>query len=438
MLSDAKYYRANPMMLVRLWVHECHRVYLDRLIMPDDIENYMAYLKVGCKQFEFNTDNLLETPLVYTNFVKSCQGHDKVYMPIEDYAELKKVLEAKLEEYNENMSQMNLVLFEQAMEHIVRISRIIDQPNGNALLVGVGGSGKQSLSKLTAYILGYDVMRIMVASNYGMDALKQDLQTMYTKAGVQGAQMLFILTDSQIAQDKFLVYINDILSSGWIADLYPKEDMDTVLGKVRGEAKSAGYQDTPDQLFEFFLDKVRKNFHIALCFSPVGEAFRIRARMFPGIINCTSMDWFHEWPRGALIDVAEIFLGDIEFPEDDLKSKIAVHMATVHMSISEANDDYLEQERRFNYTTPTSFLELISFYRKLLTEKRDKITDQINRLEIGLQTMDSTTEQVDGLKQLLVIKMADVEVEKEKTGKLIDIVTEQNAIAEKEQEDANV
>ncbi len=99
-------------------------------------------------------------------------------------------------------------------------------------------------------------------------------------------------------------------------------------------------------------------------------------------------------------------------------------MATVHLSISEANEDFLTQERRFNYTTPTSFLELISFYRKLLTEKRDKITDQINRLEIGLQTMDSTTEQVDGLKKLLVIKMADVEVEKEKTGKLIDIVTE--------------
>jgi dynein heavy chain len=175
---------------------------------------------------------------------------------------------------------------------------------GNALLVGVGGSGKQSLSKLSAFILGYDVVRIVVTTNYSMADLKTDIQNMYQKAGVTGAQLLFILTDSQITNDKFLVYINDLLSSGYIPELFAKDELDGILGKVRAEAKNAGYLDTPDQLFEFFQDKARKNLHLALCFSPVGDAFRFRARKFPGIINCTSMDWFHEWPREALIDVA--------------------------------------------------------------------------------------------------------------------------------------
>jgi hypothetical protein len=66
-------------------------------------------------------------------------------------AHLKQVLEAKLEEYNEAVASMNLVLFNQAMEHVSRIARIIDLDAGSALLVGVGGSGKQSLSKLTSY-----------------------------------------------------------------------------------------------------------------------------------------------------------------------------------------------------------------------------------------------------------------------------------------------
>jgi dynein heavy chain len=61
------------------------------------------------------------------------------------------------------------------MEHIARIARIVDQPVGNALLVGVGGSGKQSLSKLAAFILGYDVIRIMVTTNYNMIDLKTDI-----------------------------------------------------------------------------------------------------------------------------------------------------------------------------------------------------------------------------------------------------------------------
>jgi len=84
---------------------------------------------------------------------------------------------------------------------------------------------------------------------------------------------MFILTDGQISDNKFLMYINDLLASGYVPELFLKDELDGILGKVRGEAKANGYQDTPDQLFEFFLDKTRKNLHLALCFSPVGDAF---------------------------------------------------------------------------------------------------------------------------------------------------------------------
>ncbi len=46
-------------------------------------------------------------------------------------------------------------------------------------------------------------------------------------------------------------------------------------------------------------EQVRKYLHVVLCFSPVDDRFRIRARQFPALVNCTSFDWFHTWPSEA-------------------------------------------------------------------------------------------------------------------------------------------
>lgn len=100
---------------------------------------------------------------------------------------------------------------------------------------------------------------------------------------------------------------------------------------------------------------------------------RIRSRKFPGIINSTSIDWFHPWPRDALIDVAGRFLSNIEFPTTEIRDSIANNMAECHISIDAANETFLKLERRHNYTTPKSFLELIDFYKKILSEKREYI-----------------------------------------------------------------
>lgn len=104
----------------------------------------MVYMNNALKEFgeHGKADIVFEEPLIYTSYVAACEGHEASYLPIKGMDHLKQILEAKLEEYNESVATMNLVLFNQAMEHVSRIARIIDLPVGSALLVGVGGSGK--------------------------------------------------------------------------------------------------------------------------------------------------------------------------------------------------------------------------------------------------------------------------------------------------------
>lgn len=70
--------------------------------------------------------------------------------------------------------------------------------------------------------------------------------------------------------------------------------------------------DTRENCWKFFIDRVRRQLKVVLCFSPVGSTLRVRARKFPAIINCTAINWFHEWPQEALISVSKRFLEELD------------------------------------------------------------------------------------------------------------------------------
>lgn len=77
-----------------------------------------------------------------------------------------------------------------------------------------------------------------------------------------------------------------------------------------------------------------------------------------------------------------------------MKESISKFMAYVHMSVNQTSKEYLANERRYNYTTPKSFLEQIKLYRSLLGQKSKELTNKMERLENGLQKLNSTSAQV--------------------------------------------
>mmetsp|Transcript_26739 Transcript_26739/g.4777 ORF Transcript_26739/g.4777 Transcript_26739/m.4777 type:complete len:111 (+) Transcript_26739:3388-3720(+) len=109
---------------------------------------------------------------------------------------------------------------------------------------------------------------------------------------------------------------------------------------------------------------------MALCFSPVGDNFRHRARKFPAIVNCTVIDWFHDWPIEALTSVAERKLFDVEMPSEEIRQGIIEFMPFSFYIVNKVSVRYKEVEKRFCYTTPKSFLELIKLFISMFESKR--------------------------------------------------------------------
>ena len=126
-----------------------------------------------------------------------------------------------------------------------------------------------------------------------------------------------------------------------------------------------------------------------MCFSPIGDSFRTRVRNFPSLVNCTTIDWFSEWPKDALQSVAVRFLGDIEMSEDVRKSCVQM-VQTFHTDTEKSSRKFLRQLKRHYYVTPTSYLELISTFKKLLAEKRSEIQNLKDRYANGYTCLIAT------------------------------------------------
>lgn len=419
--------------MVKLWIHEFSRVISDRFFSIPELEVYDGIIReVMKKQLNIsNQDEYLNNTIIYTFFAT---GTTNQYLPVASIDHLKKVVDTKLMEYNESNAMMDLVLFEQAAEHIARISRIVANPSGNAMLIGVGGSGKQSLSKLAAFISGYEVRQLQVTGSFKVDDLLEAFREMFKQSGVKGIQILFLMTDTQVVDDRFLIYINAILASSWISGLFPKDEIDGMLGNLRNEAKSCGVPDNQEAMIQFLISRIRTNLHVVLCFSPVGDTFRVRARRFPALIFNTCIDFFHPWPREALISVAFKFLDEVELPTTEIRQQLSIHMAEEHLSVTERSKKYLETQGRFNYVTPKSYLELIGFYKFILDQKRAEVMRLIDRLDVGLSTLRKTAADVAELQIDLTHRLELVAEKQIATNLLLEEIGVQRADADVQNE----
>ncbi|XP_068120655.1 dynein axonemal heavy chain 9 isoform X3 [Hyperolius riggenbachi] len=413
----------SPQDLVKLYLHESNRVYRDKMVEEKDFDMFDKIQTEAVKKFYDDIDETLEQVKTLNMFCHFANGvGEPKYMPVQSWQSLNKILVEALDSHNEVNAVMNLVLFEDAMCHICRINRILESPRGNALLVGVGGSGKQSLTRLAAYISSLEVFQITLRKGYGIPDLKADLATQYIKAGVKNVGTVFLMTDAQVADEKFLVLVNDLLASGEIPDLFPDDEVENIISSVRNEVKSQGLLDTRENCWKFFIDRVRRQLKVALCFSPVGNKLRVRSRKFPAVVNCTAIDWFHEWPQEALESVSLRFLQETENIEPSVKDSISKFMAYVHTSVNNMSKSYLSNERRYNYTTPKSFLEQIKLYQNLLTKKSKELAAKMERLENGLEKLNSTSAQVDDLKAKLAAQEVELKQKNEDADKLIQVV----------------
>ncbi|XP_070136648.1 dynein axonemal heavy chain 3 [Drosophila bipectinata] len=476
----------DPEKLGRLWAHETYRVFYDRLVDQKDRDRLLVMAVDACKtnlRFPLEqafaeriepgeklTDNDLRN-LFYGNYMEP-DAEPKYYDEGETYEKLEKLMKYYLREYNSfSSTPMDLVMFRFAIEHVSRVSRVLQMPRGNILMVGMGGSGRRSSARLAAYIADCRLMTVQVSKSYTLTDWRDDLKKILMAASFNLNHTVFLFSDAQATDEGYVEDINGILNTGDLPNLYQLEDKATIMENMANVAKQLGkVLDTlPSEVYAYYIDRIREQLHIALAFSPIGDSFKERIRVYPSLINCCTIDWYMPWPEEALSRVGIYFVTSMRLnrphseeheepasvresveqgqeetqrretlDEDRELTQLELDLVDCvmyfHQSVVDASERcYMELNRR-NYVTPSAYLELLKAFRTFYSRKLDEITRLRDRYTTGLEKLDFAAGQVGEMQTNLYDLQPMLKVLSEETDRIMVNIERETAEAEKKKE----
>ena len=409
---------SDPDGLVRLWAHEALRLFQDRLVL-DEEKVWCDQLvdKVASQCFPSLSPQALERPILFTNLLTdnyvSC-GKD----------ELIKKIEAKLQVFYEEELNVPLVIFDSVLEHILRIDRVLKQPIGHLLLVGQSGVGKTTLSRFVAWMNDLTVFQIKAGRNYGVADFDADLRGIMKRAGCKGEKICFIFDESNVLGPAFLERMNALLASGEVPGLFEGDEYISLLNMAREHiVKEIKGVDTEEEIYKAFIKGVQRNLHVVFTMNPLSPDFSNRAASSPALYNRCVIDWFGDWSREGLFQVAKKLTENADLRKENFKkqdmSKEEMHTLIVdsitsyHMIIKDLNDKLAKNAKKFNYITPRDFLDFIKHFINLQKEKNDELNEQKSHIDKGLQKIIQTEKTVNELKQSLAIKGKELDKKQE-------------------------
>ncbi|RZC33924.1 Dynein heavy, DHC N2, AAA 9 and/or MT domain containing protein [Asbolus verrucosus] len=433
--------------LVRLWAHEALRLFQDRLVEDSERrwtnENIDA---VALKHFpSANCENALERPILYSNWLS------KDYVPVER-EQLREYVKARLKVFYEEELDVPLVLFDEVLDHVLRIDRIFRQPQGHLLLIGVSGAGKTTLSRFVAWMNGLSIFQIKVHNKYTAEDFDEDLRSVLRRSGCKDEKIAFILDESNMLDSSFLERMNTLLANGEVPGLFEGDEYTTLMTQCKEGAQREGLMlDSSDELYKWFTQQVMRNLHVVFTMNPSTDGLKDRAATSPALFNRCVLNWFGDWSDGALFQVGKEFTNRLDLDKPTWKapdffpasctliSATPVHREAVinacvyvHQTLHKANARLAKRGSRTMAITPRHYLDFIHHFVKLHREKRSDLEEQQLHLNVGLSKIAETVEQVEEMQKSLAVKSQELQAKNEAANaKLRQMVKDQQEAEKK-------
>ncbi len=170
-----------------------------------------------------------------------------------------------------------------------------------------------------------------------------------------------------------------------------------------------------------------------ICMSPMNPKFPIRARKFPGLVSCPTIDWFLPWPADALVALSKAFIQNFHVEcTPQVKDGLMTHMGMVHSMVTDVCDEYFVKMRRRVFQTPKSYLSFIQNFTGLYSGKLAELKQKEGRVNLGLQKLIQGAQDVEDMKKVLAEEQIKLDVATRDTDKMLESLEVSSAEAKRE------
>ncbi|KAF4674074.1 hypothetical protein FOL47_009753 [Perkinsus chesapeaki] len=443
--------------LIRLFIHEAMRVFRDRLTSSEERRVADGIIDDTAKEYLGATDKELIRPIMFSHY------GSKYYTEI-DIERLRGFVGAKLEEFYEDALSVKLSIFDTMLDHITRVDRVLRQPLGHMLLVGASGVGKTVLSKFVSWMNGLSIFQLKIGKSYDIHSFEVDLRNVMKRAGVKGEKICFIFDESNVLGPAFLERMNALLAGGEVPGLFEGDEYQNLIHECRAAvatteggssnttmAKDATTDDDDaNELFTNFTKQVQRNLHIVFTMNPANPDFHNRKATSPALFNRCVVNWVGDWPTDALLQIAHDTLTNLDLPQycfqygkgaapppdvEERAASVASSMVCIHESVVNLHNSLRDMGKRFAYITPRDYMDFLRHFESLYTAKRAEWAEQQRHLNLGLEKLHQTREQVAEMKTQLSHKSELLaEKNKQAESKMAQMIKGQSEAEQKKRE----
>lgn len=276
-------------------------------------------------------NNANKNPLYFDDILYSDLNDEMSYSRITDIENFKENLNGYLRDYNQNKrakEKMNLIFFDYSLKHFIKLDRLFNKQKENGLLIGLTGSGRESLTLLSSFIKKYKIYKIRgkdEIEDYQRKDWLEDIKTLFIQTGLRRENTCFVIKDNLIKDDSYYVDLNCIISSGIVYNLFTNDEKVDLISQLKN-MREVEELNLPDDtaVWNSFIDIAVSHMRVIICLNPLNEDFSKIIRTFPAFVNNTYIDWFLNWPEPALYELAKrefLSINDLErFINFDKKS----------------------------------------------------------------------------------------------------------------------